>query len=344
MAESTKRHEENSNIIKEIRASTDATIRNQRASIKTLEIQIGQMSKVLQEKRFESEMQESDKKQEKKVTLKINSEDVTRVERPINPHHGTILSIVNYKTSTVNPKSKAIVNFEIKVNSIARRLGKTFPREQNEDAHDHIDRVLSIVGLFNILGVSKDAVMLRVFPFTLTGSAKRRDESCVQLPGKRNNEPAIQCLLMTSTSSKEQQAGTSEAVGCQICEGPHLDKDCPLNEEVRQVEEVRYGEFGQTTPFDGNNGGKFHVGPPRYYTKTDNRPPYGERRQSLEELLAKHQEESARRSTKMEVWIKKLQENAEINTRNQNASLKNLETQIEQLTKELRSRKANLNK
>ncbi|GJZ12236.1 hypothetical protein Tco_0547466 [Tanacetum coccineum] len=41
----------------------------------------------------------------------------------------------------------------------------------------------------------------------------------------------------------------------------------------------------------------------------------------------------------MEVWIKKLQENANINTRNQNASLKNLETQIEQLTEELRSKK-----
>ncbi|GJW02018.1 hypothetical protein Tco_1560874 [Tanacetum coccineum] len=50
MAESAKRHEENSNIIKEIRASTDAVIRNQGASIKTLEIQIGQMSKVLQER------------------------------------------------------------------------------------------------------------------------------------------------------------------------------------------------------------------------------------------------------------------------------------------------------
>ncbi|GKB82648.1 hypothetical protein Tco_0949543 [Tanacetum coccineum] len=47
MAESAKRHEENSNIIKELRASTDAAIRNQGASIKTLEIQIGQMSKVL---------------------------------------------------------------------------------------------------------------------------------------------------------------------------------------------------------------------------------------------------------------------------------------------------------
>ncbi|GJZ40750.1 homeodomain-like protein [Tanacetum coccineum] len=51
MAESAKRHEENSNLIKEIRASTDAAIRNQGASIKALEIQIGQMSKVLQERR-----------------------------------------------------------------------------------------------------------------------------------------------------------------------------------------------------------------------------------------------------------------------------------------------------
>ncbi|GJT11581.1 hypothetical protein Tco_0858623 [Tanacetum coccineum] len=45
MSESAKRHEENSNLIKEIRASTDASIRNQEASIKTLEIQIGQISK-----------------------------------------------------------------------------------------------------------------------------------------------------------------------------------------------------------------------------------------------------------------------------------------------------------
>nr|GFA61375.1 hypothetical protein [Tanacetum cinerariifolium] len=50
MTESTKRHEENSNLIKEIRASTNAAIRNQGASIKALEIQIGQISKVLQER------------------------------------------------------------------------------------------------------------------------------------------------------------------------------------------------------------------------------------------------------------------------------------------------------
>ncbi|GKA12224.1 ribonuclease H-like domain-containing protein [Tanacetum coccineum] len=50
MTKSTKRHEENSNIIKENRASTDAAIKNQGGSIKTLELQIGQMSKVLQER------------------------------------------------------------------------------------------------------------------------------------------------------------------------------------------------------------------------------------------------------------------------------------------------------
>ncbi|GJX87371.1 retrovirus-related pol polyprotein from transposon TNT 1-94 [Tanacetum coccineum] len=45
MTESAKRHEENSSLIKEIQASTDAAIRNQGASIKALEIQSGQMSK-----------------------------------------------------------------------------------------------------------------------------------------------------------------------------------------------------------------------------------------------------------------------------------------------------------
>ncbi|GKG14444.1 hypothetical protein Tco_0354044, partial [Tanacetum coccineum] len=47
MSESAKRHEENSNLIKEIQDSTDAAIRNQGASIKTLKIQIGQMSKLI---------------------------------------------------------------------------------------------------------------------------------------------------------------------------------------------------------------------------------------------------------------------------------------------------------
>ncbi|GJY46218.1 hypothetical protein Tco_0435281 [Tanacetum coccineum] len=44
MSESAKRHEENSDLSKQFRASTDAAIRNHRALIKTLEVQIGQIS------------------------------------------------------------------------------------------------------------------------------------------------------------------------------------------------------------------------------------------------------------------------------------------------------------
>ncbi|GKB21672.1 hypothetical protein Tco_0855595, partial [Tanacetum coccineum] len=340
------------------------------------------------------------------------------------------LSREKQASGVVKPEIRGKVNFEIKSQFMRELREDTFSTNKDEDANGHFDRVLSIGGLFNIPRLSKDAVMLRVFPFTLTGAAKRwvdrlapgtintwdllkkafiqrycppfmtakqlediynfkqeGDESLYQA-WERYNDLLYKCpthdinshqkvnifykglstmncqlldsqglipvmrpakALTTSQTmadhSQKWHDGTTSRnirsssrkdglatlvnkldnlgrdlkklkesvyaiqVGCQICEGPHLDKDCPLNEEVIQVEEVRYGEFRRTAPFNGNNGGKFRVGPPRYYTKTDNCPPYGERRQSLEELLAKHQEESAQRSTEMEVWIKKLQEN-----------------------------------
>ncbi|GJY84695.1 hypothetical protein Tco_0498721 [Tanacetum coccineum] len=40
-------------------------------------------------------------------------------------------------------------------------------------------------------------------------------------------------------------------VGCQLCGGPHLDKECPLNKETKSVEEVKYGEFDR--PFLNNS-------------------------------------------------------------------------------------------
>ncbi|GJV75984.1 cysteine-rich receptor-like protein kinase [Tanacetum coccineum] len=182
-----------------------------------------------------------------------------------------------------------------------------------------VDRLAS--GTINTWDLLKKAFIQRYCPPFMTAKQledihnfkQEGDESLYQA-WERYNDLLYKCPTHDINSHQK--------VGCQICEGPHLDKDCPLNEEVKQVEEVRYGDFGQTTPFNGNNEGKLRVIPHGYYTKTDNRPPYGERRQSLEELLAKHQEEYAQRSTKMEMWIKKLQENAEINTRNQMPHLK----------------------
>ncbi|GKB52625.1 hypothetical protein Tco_0903378 [Tanacetum coccineum] len=50
MAEIAKRHDENTNLIKEIRASTDFALRNQEALIKALEIHVRHMSINLHEK------------------------------------------------------------------------------------------------------------------------------------------------------------------------------------------------------------------------------------------------------------------------------------------------------
>ncbi|GJZ55271.1 putative reverse transcriptase domain-containing protein [Tanacetum coccineum] len=84
MSESAKRHEENSNLIKEIRATTDAAIRNQGASIKTLEIQIEQMSKVLQERGFGSllsstETNPRDQVKSISTTIKADSHSIRRI-------------------------------------------------------------------------------------------------------------------------------------------------------------------------------------------------------------------------------------------------------------------------
>ncbi|GKB70304.1 reverse transcriptase domain-containing protein [Tanacetum coccineum] len=228
-----------------------------------------------------------------------------------------INTLTMHAPAVVKPEIGGNVYFEIKSQFMRELREDTFSGNKDEDAHDHIDRVLSIVGLFNVLEVSKDAVMLQIFPFTLIEAAKRWGP----IPGMRPAEALTAIQTMAGHSQKWHNGTTSKKmgsenssdglaalvnkldnlgrdmkklkesvhaiqVGCQICEGPHLDKDCPLNEEVKQVEEVRYG------------------------------------------------------STEIEVWIKKLQENAKINTRNQSASNKNLEAQIEQLTKEIRSNKA----
>ncbi|GJZ39374.1 hypothetical protein Tco_0585937 [Tanacetum coccineum] len=70
------------------------------------------------------------------------------------------LSRENQAPGVVKPEIGGNVNFEIKSQFMRELREDTFSKNKDEDAHDHIDRVLSIIGLFNIPGVSKDAIML----------------------------------------------------------------------------------------------------------------------------------------------------------------------------------------
>nr|GEX03299.1 uncharacterized mitochondrial protein AtMg00810-like [Tanacetum cinerariifolium] len=83
------------------------------------------------------------------------------------------LSHENQAPGVVKPEIQGNINFEIKSQFMQELKEDTFSGNKNKDAHDHIDQVLNIVSLFNIPGVSQDVVLLRVFPFTLTGAAKR---------------------------------------------------------------------------------------------------------------------------------------------------------------------------
>ncbi|GJT82043.1 hypothetical protein Tco_1056385 [Tanacetum coccineum] len=79
----------------------------------------------------------------------------------------------NQAPGVVKPEIGGNVNFEIKSQFKVELREDTFSGNKNDDAHEYVEIILDIVSLFNIPRVSHEAVMLRVFPITLTGAAKR---------------------------------------------------------------------------------------------------------------------------------------------------------------------------
>ncbi|GJZ28104.1 zinc knuckle CX2CX4HX4C containing protein [Tanacetum coccineum] len=85
-------------------------------------------------------------------------------------------------------------------------------------------------------------------------------------------------------------------VGCQLCGGPHLDKECPLNEEVRLATSVR------------------------------------RQKTNLTKTINKYMEEMAKRHVEQDEWLKKLYLNTETSQRNHDKIIQSLETKVKTLT------------
>ncbi|GJV84279.1 hypothetical protein Tco_1524177 [Tanacetum coccineum] len=77
------------------------------------------------------------------------------------------------RPGVVKPKIGNDVEFEINSNFMRELRRKLFKGTDDEDAHEHVRRVLEIANLFYFPGVTHDVVMLRVFPITLKGPALR---------------------------------------------------------------------------------------------------------------------------------------------------------------------------
>ncbi|GJU87903.1 protein kinase-like domain, concanavalin A-like lectin/glucanase domain protein [Tanacetum coccineum] len=259
----------------------------------------------------------------------------------------------NQASGVVKPEIRGNVNFEIKSQFMRELREDTFSENKNDDAHEHVERVLDIVSLFNIPGVSHDAVMLRVFPITFTRAAKRWVD---RLPiGTVDSwdllkKAFIQRYCPPSRTAKQleefhnfkQEGSSSEGiaeivnklenlgrdmkklkenvhaiqVGCQTCEGAHLDKDCPLNKEVKGMEEVKYGEFSR--PFPNNRyDGRFKGG--------YNHPSSGEKIPSLTEIINKYMEEASKRQAEQDKWLKKFYQSTEASRETHDKIIQGLE-------------------
>ncbi|GKA70909.1 reverse transcriptase domain-containing protein [Tanacetum coccineum] len=123
-------------------------------------------------------------------------------------------------------------------------------------------------------------------------------------------------------------------VGCQTCGRIHLDKDCPLNEEVKNVEEVKYGEFGRSFPNNYRNDGRFNRG-------GYDQPSLGERRPNLTEIINKYMEEESKKHAEQDEWLKKFYQSTETSREAHDKIIQGLETKVKTLAKEVEGRANN---
>ncbi|GJY09952.1 hypothetical protein Tco_0378137 [Tanacetum coccineum] len=265
------------------------------------------------------------------------------------------------------------------IENLAMEQYLTLTRENQapgvDDAHEHVERILDIVSLFNILGVTLDAVMLRVFPITLTGEEKRWDDrltprtintwdllkkACIQ----RYNDLLYKCpthdinshqkvnIFYNGLSTMNRHLLNSHGPIPGITPAEGLTTIQTIADHSKKCHD---GSPSQNIFSSNNSDGMAAI-----VSKLDNLGqdmkklkenvhaiqvrcqlcdgPHLDKEYPLNEdtkSVKEHLEESARRSSEIEEWIKMIQESTEINTQNQEASLKNLGTQIEQLTKEV---------
>ncbi|GJT03862.1 hypothetical protein Tco_0838324 [Tanacetum coccineum] len=79
----------------------------------------------------------------------------------------------DYGSRVAKPKIDNKNQFELKCQFLKELRENTFSGSDNEDANEHIEKVLEILDLFHFPNIIVDQLMLRVFPISLIGAASR---------------------------------------------------------------------------------------------------------------------------------------------------------------------------
>ncbi|GKD48861.1 hypothetical protein Tco_1277837 [Tanacetum coccineum] len=112
----------------------------------------------------------------------------------------------------MRPEIANNVTLEIKGPFTKEFRENTFAGNRDDDTYEHVQKVLEIVDLFSIPGVDHDAIMLRVFPKTLKGTAKRWKD--ILSLGSIDTWPLLEKAFIQNllSSFKNRQASHDDAI------------------------------------------------------------------------------------------------------------------------------------
>ncbi|GJU37312.1 protein kinase-like domain, concanavalin A-like lectin/glucanase domain protein [Tanacetum coccineum] len=244
----------------------------------------------------------------------------------------------------------------------------TFAGNKKGDAHEHVDRILDIASLFNILGVTHDSVMLRVFPITLTGAAKRWVDRLT--PSTVNTwdllkKAFIQRYCPPSKTAKQleefrnfKQEG-DETLYQAWERGQFLNISSSSNSDRIAIIVSKLDNLGRDMKKLKENVHAIQVGCQLYggpnlvkecplnvetkiveevNSQSNDQPLSGKRKLNLTETINKYMEEMAKRHAEQDEWLKKLYMHTEISSENHDEVIQSLETKVKTLTNEVEGR------
>nr|GEU68188.1 hypothetical protein [Tanacetum cinerariifolium] len=143
-----------------------------------------------------------------------------------------------------------------------------------------------------------------------------------------------------SSSRNIDSSSNSEGIAAIVSKlgslGTYLEMECPLNEEVKSMEEVKYGEFDRLFPNNSQNDSRFNRGVLGY--GSHDHPSSGERRPSLTIIINKYMEEATKRDVEQDKWLNFLYRNTKNNRENHDNIIQGLETKVKTLKNKVKGR------
>nr|GEV40342.1 hypothetical protein [Tanacetum cinerariifolium] len=144
----------------------------------------------------------------------------------------------DHGVGVIKPRIKDDISFGIKSHILKGIRETSFGVTKEEDTNEHVWKVLENFEMFNLLKVSKDQIMLTIFPKTLIGAARR----CIKSESKGVATITTKIDNLGHKVTKVNERVNAFQVGCDVYQVCHLSKDFPLKDEA-QIEKVKYGEF-----------------------------------------------------------------------------------------------------